>query len=306
MQLGLFGQSPPGFDPRFAKAARVELGGGAYLEHVPAWLEGHQAVFDVLLGTSEWHAHERLMYERRVAVPRLMASPAKESSVRPLLSRMAAALSARFGGVELSSWSVALYRDGKDSVAFHGDKMGALIDDCVIAIVSVGAPRRFLLRPKKGTPDTPERRALFPNHQSLSFNLGWGDLLVMGGPAQRDFEHGVPKLSHAEPRIAIMFRPAYLDRTSQAKTAEVDGPLGATEPQTSAAAPRYQSRVAKHFPKFHPTDGTPVPTPAFGQRPRVARVPGAAARDSVPAQNVVGRFPAHEPLLQPSRRSSQR
>ena len=94
----------------------------------------------------------------------------------------------------LSEISLAGYRDGRDSVAFHGDRVGRERDDTIVAIVSFGAPRRFLLRPAGGGP-------------SRAFDLGWGDLLVMGGTCQRTWEHAVPKMASAAPRLSVQFRP---------------------------------------------------------------------------------------------------
>ncbi len=96
-------------------------------------------------------------------------------------------------GVTFEGISLAWYRDGRDSVAPHGDRIGRLCDDTVIAIVSVGAPRRFLLHPVAGG-------------RSLTFSPGWGDLLVMGGSCQRNWLHSVPKRARAYPRISIQFR----------------------------------------------------------------------------------------------------
>ena len=92
---------------------------------------------------------------------------------------------------------LCLYRDGNDSVAWHGDTIGrARTEDTLVAIVSLGTPRSFLLRPRGGGP-------------SRHFALGRGDLLVMGGSCQRTWEHCVPKRSHADgPRLSIQFRPA--------------------------------------------------------------------------------------------------
>src|SRR5262249_55236959 len=111
----------------------------------------------------------------------------------PLLQALAAALSARYQRT-LGEISLAAYRDGRDSVAFHGDRMGRQSHDTVVAIVSLGAPRRFLLRPSGGG-------------ASRAFDLGWGDLLVMGGTCQRTWEHGVPKVATARPRMSVQFRP---------------------------------------------------------------------------------------------------
>ena len=86
-------------------------------------------------------------------------------------------------------------------MAWHGDRMGRLVDDTVVAILSVGAPRRFLLRPAAGG-------------ASRAFDLGWGDLLVMGGSCQRTWQHAVPKTALAGPRISIQFRPDTGDAAS--------------------------------------------------------------------------------------------
>jgi len=108
------------------------------------------------------------------------------------LPAMAAALSGRYG-FDLSAASANLYRDGADSVAWHGDTSGRRRDTTVVAIVSLGEPRRFLLRPKGGGP-------------SIRYTPARGDLLVLGGTCQRTFDHSVPKCSSAGSRISLMFR----------------------------------------------------------------------------------------------------
>src|SRR5262249_49454864 len=95
--------------------------------------------------------------------------------------------------------SVACYRDGCDSVAWHGDQVARQLDEALVATVSVGAPRKFLLRKREGG-------------RSLSFALGCGDLLVMGGTCQRTYQDSIPKVAYGEPRIAIMFRPSWDQR----------------------------------------------------------------------------------------------
>jgi alkylated DNA repair dioxygenase AlkB len=134
------------------------------------------------------------MYERVVDVPRLVARLPEDAPGHPVIDEMAGALSAHHG-LRLDQVSLALYRDGRDSVAWHGDRMGPLRDGTVVAIVSLGAPRRFLLRPAGGG-------------RSLAFTLGGGDLLAMGGTCQRTWEHTVPKMAHAGPRISLQFREA--------------------------------------------------------------------------------------------------
>jgi alkylated DNA repair dioxygenase AlkB len=108
---------------------------------------------------------------------------------------MRAALDARYG-TSFERLGLALYRDGEDSVAWHGDRIARRMPEALVATVSLGAPRRFLVRPTGGG-------------ASHAWKLGWGDLLVMGGSAQRTHQHCIPKVAHAEPRITVMFRPVW-------------------------------------------------------------------------------------------------
>jgi alkylated DNA repair dioxygenase AlkB len=96
-------------------------------------------------------------------------------------------------GIAFDSVGVNLYRDGSDSVAWHRDRIPKEIVDPVVALVSLGVPRTFLLRATGGGP-------------SRSFKLGQGDLLVTGGQTQRRFEHSVPKVASSGPRISVAFR----------------------------------------------------------------------------------------------------
>jgi alkylated DNA repair dioxygenase AlkB len=93
---------------------------------------------------------------------------------------------------------MAAYRDGRDSVAFHGDRLGIRRADAIVAIVALGFPRRFLLRRAGGG-------------SSRQFNFGGGDLLVMGGTCQLTWEHAVPKAAYAELRISVQFRSGFPD-----------------------------------------------------------------------------------------------
>jgi len=192
MQASLFGGEQPAFDLGFSTARRDPLTADAWIEHVPGWLAGHRQLFDQLLAGAEWRQERRQMYDREVDVPRLVARAPESGATSELLRAMARALSQRYH-VALESISLAYYRDGQDSVAPHGDKMGPLRSNTVIAILSVGDPRRFTLRSVDGS----IRRAFSP---------GWGDLLVMGGSCQETCLHGVPKVKHANPRMSIQFR----------------------------------------------------------------------------------------------------
>lgn len=192
-QPSLLGGVPPDFDASFAAAERRDLGSGAWLEEVPGWARGSDALFEALLEGAPWASHERRMYERMVVEPRLTTRQWDDPP--PPLPAMAAALSERFDA-DLSVISANLYRDGRDSVAWHGDRVARTRPETVVAILSLGSPRRFLLRPKGGG-------------RSLQLDPAPGDLLVLGGTCQRTWEHSVPKRAKAGPRISVMFREEY-------------------------------------------------------------------------------------------------
>jgi alkylated DNA repair dioxygenase AlkB len=198
MQTSLFGHCSPRVDVRFAGVRRLELGRGAWVEHAPEWLAGHQALYDRLLHEVAFQGHRRRMYDRVVDVPRLLGHPPASGRAGELLRTIATVLSARYG-LALTSVTLAHYRDGRDSVAMHGDKMGSLSGDTVVATLSLGHPRRFLMKPLGGG-------------RSRAFTLGFGDLFVMGGTCQQTHLHGVPKVAHAEGRICVMFRPEVPER----------------------------------------------------------------------------------------------
>lgn len=192
-QPSLLGGVPPDFDATFARAERRDLGSGAWIEEVPGWAQGSDAVFEALLEGAPWASHQRRMYDRMVLEPRLTTRQWDDPP--PPLPAMAAALSERFDA-DLSVVSANLYRDGNDSVAWHGDRVARTRAETVVAILSLGSPRRFLLRPKGGG-------------RSLQLDPAPGDLLVLGGTCQRTWEHSVPKRAKAGPRISVMFREEY-------------------------------------------------------------------------------------------------
>jgi alkylated DNA repair dioxygenase AlkB len=194
-QLGLFDRKPPQVDESFAGARRTELGAGAWIEYVPHWVKGHEQLFETLLGNTTWRHESREMYERVVEVPRLYAVLPADGGGHPVLERVRQLLNERYAESFVRT-SLAYYRDGHDSVAWHGDYVARRMEEALVATVSTGAPRRFLLRPKGGG-------------RSIGLSLGWGDLLVMGGTCQRTWQHAVPKVASAGPRISIMFRPKW-------------------------------------------------------------------------------------------------
>jgi alkylated DNA repair dioxygenase AlkB len=196
-QLGLFDAPSYDLDTTFSTLTRVPLSQDAWFEYGQGFLSGHEALMQRLQSSVRFHAEARMMYEREVAVPRLVASLPADGPVPELLELARAALSQRYGE-SFDRLSLGYYRDGRDSVAWHGDYVARKLESATVATISLGSPRKFFLRPKGGGART-------------TLELGWGDLLVMGGSCQRTFEHAVPKLKTAAPRMAVMFRPTWPD-----------------------------------------------------------------------------------------------
>ncbi|HKS97935.1 MAG TPA: alpha-ketoglutarate-dependent dioxygenase AlkB [Rugosimonospora sp.] len=179
---------------------RTVLGDGAWVDVRPGWVRGADALFARLVDTVPWRAERRQMYDRVVDVPRLLCFYDEgEPLPDPALPAARAALDAHYAAELREPFRTAglcLYRDGRDSVAWHGDTIGrGSTEDTMVAIVSVGAPRTLALRPRGGGP-------------GVRHDLGHGDLIVMGGSCQRTWEHAVPKTARPTgPRISIQFRP---------------------------------------------------------------------------------------------------
>jgi alkylated DNA repair dioxygenase AlkB len=190
----------PAAGPLGSLVRRTVLSDGAWIDVLPGWIRGADALFSRLIGAVPWRAEKRQMYDRVVDVPRLVCFYGEDAPLPdPVLEESRQALSAHFGaelGEPFRTAGLCLYRDGSDSVAWHGDTIGrGRTQDTMVAIVSLGVPRALLLRPRGGGP-------------GLRHDLGHGDLLVMGGSCQRTWEHAVPKTTRAAgPRISVQFRP---------------------------------------------------------------------------------------------------
>ncbi len=188
--------------PLAGRVSRHQQSRGAWVDHLSVWVTGSEAVLDVLLGDIGWREDRRQMYEREVAVPRLLRwYGGDEALPHPLLTAAREELNQHYGpelGEPFVTAGMCLYRDGRDSVAWHGDRIGrGSTSDTMVAIVSFGSARPLLLRPAGG------------GAPSLRFPLGHGDLVVMGGSCQRTWEHCVPKTTKAVgPRVSVQFRPA--------------------------------------------------------------------------------------------------
>ncbi|MGW0420735.1 alpha-ketoglutarate-dependent dioxygenase AlkB [Streptomyces sp. NPDC003015] len=180
---------------------RTELAFGAWIDVLPGWLGGSDVLFEQLATEVPWRAERRKMYDHVVDVPRLLAFYGVDDALpHPVLTEAREALTAHYAdelGEPFTTAGLCYYRDGRDSVAWHGDRGGrGGSHDTMVAILSVGAPRDLVLRPAHGHGETIRRP------------LGHGDLIVMGGSCQRTWEHAVPKSTRATgPRISIQFRP---------------------------------------------------------------------------------------------------
>ncbi len=179
---------------------RTELTDGAWTDFLPGWLAGADVVFERLAAEVPWRAESRPMYDKVVAVPRLLSFYDEDAELPdPVLHQARSALNDQYAdelGEPFRTAGLCYYRDGRDSVAWHGDRIGrGSTEDTMVAILSVGERRELLLRPRGGG-------------ETLRHALGHGDLLVMGGSCQRTWEHSVPKRRRpVGPRISIQFRP---------------------------------------------------------------------------------------------------
>ncbi len=197
--LDLGGGAGPG--PLGTLVQRTALARGAWIDLRPGWIAGADALFERLVQAVPWRAEKRYMYDRVVEVPRLLSFYGEgEPLPDPMLDEARRRLDEHYApelGEPFLTAGLCLYRDGRDSVAWHGDTTGrGSTQDTMVAIVSLGAPRPLLLRPLGGGGGT------------LRHELGHGDLLVMGGSCQRTWEHAIPKTARpAGPRISVQFRP---------------------------------------------------------------------------------------------------
>lgn len=202
LQPSLFDQTGDIHIGPLAGARRTVLGDGAWIDVLPGWLTGADALFGALATEVPWQAERRQMYDREVAVPRLLSFYRAGAALpHTVLEEARGALDAHYAaelGEPFATAGLCYYRDGRDSVAWHGDRVGrGAREDTMVAILSVGEPRDLALRPRKGGA-VPRR-----------LPLGHGDLIVMGGSCQRTWEHAVPKTARGVgPRISIQFRPA--------------------------------------------------------------------------------------------------
>ena len=191
-QTSLLGAGDPVVDPTVS-FERLHLDDQSWVDVAQGWLHGADTLLDALIETVDWQRHRRWMYERMVDDPRLSRwftadEPLPHGALAPVRSALEAHYDVALGGLGLN-----YYRDGRDSVAPHRDRELRHLDDTLIAIVTLGARRPFLIRPRGGG-------------KSRDISPASGDLLVMGGRTQVNWEHGVPKVKRAGPRISVTWR----------------------------------------------------------------------------------------------------
>jgi alkylated DNA repair dioxygenase AlkB len=191
-QRSLLGTGEPAVDAG-ARFERVQLDERAWVDLARGWLRGGDTLLDALIDGVDWRRGRRWMYDRMVDDPRLSSwygpgDPVPHPSLTTIKRALEAQYAVPFGGVGLN-----YYRDGRDSVAFHRDRELRRVDESLVAIVTLGARRPFLVHRRGGGPSRDPAPAA-------------GDLLVTGGTTQRDWEHSVPKVAHLGPRISATWR----------------------------------------------------------------------------------------------------
>jgi alkylated DNA repair dioxygenase AlkB len=193
-QRGLFEEAEEIAFRGFSRAVRTPLDATSWVEVVPGWLGGSRELFDLLARGVPWRQHHRVLFGQRFLEPRLTAEYKEVASMpHPHLRAAAAALSRHYGVPYDGVW-LNLYRHGRDSTGWHRDHFSCRRPECIVPVLSLGAPRRFLVKPRHGG-------------ASVAFTPRSGDLIVMGGRCQQDWVHGVPKATGpAGPRISENFQ----------------------------------------------------------------------------------------------------
>jgi alkylated DNA repair dioxygenase AlkB len=167
-------------DETFATATRIRLDDTSWVDHVPGWLVGDGELMETLTEQADWEQRSRWMYTQVVREPRLTAEyPVVADAPQPVLRYLAWVLSAHYGQHYTRLW-MNWYRDNNDGTGWHADRPADKLDQAVIPVLSLGASRRFLIRPVSGGP-------------SKKVTVHGGDLVVMGGRCQKDYQHSVPK-----------------------------------------------------------------------------------------------------------------
>ncbi len=185
---------PAGERLSFDGLRRDALDERSWLDVVPGWVPDHGALFERLREIAPWQQRTRRMWDAEVLEPRLVAAWPAGAELPPEVLELTAPLGDGTGST-FDSCLVNLYRDGSDAVAWHADTVRKVMRDPLVATVSLGARRSFLLRPAEGGP------------VARRYAPGEGDLIVMGGACQHDWHHTVPREKSASgARMSITLR----------------------------------------------------------------------------------------------------
>lgn len=181
-------------DTGFVTAQRTELDADCWIEVVPGWMSGSDELLEALTTAVPWGQHYRKLFEQTFLEPRLTAEYRSLRNVpHEALLAAAAALSNHYGVGYDNLW-LNLYRNGDDSTGWHRDRFSCRKPECIVPVLTLGATRRFLIKPRAGGAS----RAFWPRS---------GDLIVMGGRCQEDWVHAVPKLPGIlDARISVNFQ----------------------------------------------------------------------------------------------------
>lgn len=186
---------------------RLDLGAGAWVDVARGWLIGADDLFVHLRDNVAWATNRLFRYDHFVEENRVGAFWSRGAPLpHPALGDITRTLQHRYR-VEFNSFGMIQYRSARDGQAFHRDTDMRWLDDTVIAILTLGARRPWLLRPRISRNDHAQWETKGAAHDLAP---GAGDLVVMGGRTQAEWEHSVPPLGHRPmaPRISVQWRHA--------------------------------------------------------------------------------------------------
>lgn len=176
----------------FDGATVHRLDAASSITHVHGLVTGHFELTRQLSQLTGWEQRRRWMYHREVDEPRLTHEYRDLATAPAFLVDVTAALS-EYCGVPYDGIWMNWYRDHRDSTSWHADRPANIPETAIVPVLSVGATRRFLIRPNTGGPST-------------TFVPAGGDVLIMRGRCQRDWQHSVPKQkAPAGPRMSLNF-----------------------------------------------------------------------------------------------------
>jgi alkylated DNA repair dioxygenase AlkB len=196
------------FTPSPSAGRTFHLSQRSWVRHEPGWAASADRLYESLVGELAWRRESLQLYGREVLQPRLTAvcgrsmSPASRYRAPNPAAPWTATAEVVLDAVadDVPGWVpngliANLYRDGQDSIAWHADDEPALGPNPVVVSVSLGATRTCRFRRRGGGPTV------------AALDLADGDLVVMGGHTQAEFEHAINKTRRVDgPRLSLTFR----------------------------------------------------------------------------------------------------